>query len=853
MNWPTGVQYANLMSQNIYSGQSGINQFEGYMPNMQQSIQRSRYLNPSTNQPYSINNNVNFQSKIGLFCKGKVELLANSNPILVTGEYTGQPSLTYSYTFPSSPTTVSLASKLTMLDCFTSGRSMLVPPPACANYESIWLYENNTFPASANSTPASITVKNPFSCSLVQFAPQSLPSGTVTPGQQLSFSISITNPTTNGEAAKVTSVSTSGWSPQPSPQPQPYNVNVPLTIPNNNAPYTLSGKIDAPTQPNTYTFNLVVNYQSAIEDCHANGTINCPPKVYPITITVQSTAQPDYIPILSAPLQVQANSQFTANVTTKNIGSGAAGTSTTTRLQFRNTVNNIGVAALPPQGTQNDSRNYTCPSTLGLYELNATVDYNGQLNESNENNNFASMTVNCTPPPPPAKPDYISVIVAPDNVVVGATFNIIVNTANTGSAPATALSTTQFNITGQPPLLFSIPPLGIGGSAANTTTATCPNYATTLYLRSFADLYNQTGESDRTNNLDTDTVNCYVQSNLPNYVPNITAPQVAFVNYPFQANFTTRNTGTAAATSPSTTRAAFQTSIAPSTVDFTVPALQAGQQQTDSATFICSSIGAKVLTETVDYFNNISESNENDNSQSKQVSCYPEPANCTLSFVNHAPQFSQNDFAQVRATCFAGMMQTACPPFLWQQNAAGGSMSPQNTNASLHPESTLILSSAPMPQIARKVNATSTAPFLNLYCELPFDVAEGAIGPDYKVTSITSAPLRPALLGEDVHFTVEVSNIGNVNATNDSISTATFSSGCVPVNNKDSYNLPPIPAQGHNLNSELACTCTAPGLQSVTVFANPTHAQWETNFDNNNLTYTFPCQTVVQRTCSDFI
>ena len=252
----------------------------------------------------------------------------------------------------------------------------------------------------------------------------------------------------------------------------------------------------------------------------------------------------------------------------------------------------------------------------------------------------------------------------------------------------------------------------------------------------------------------------------------------------------------------------------------------------------------------MDFLGNVTESNENDNYQAKQVSCYPEPTNCTLSFVNHAPQFSSNDFAQVQAACSSGMLQTACPSFLWQQTATWGSMSPPNTNAALHPESTLILSSAPMPQIARKVNATSTMPYIYLYCELPFDVAECAVGPDYTVTSIISTP-HPALIDDVVHFTVKVSNIGNVNATNASAGEAAYSGGCAPIDSV--YNLPPIDAGKSHLNSELKCKCIAPGLQSITVAANPSHAQWETNFNNNNITYTFPCQTVVQRTCADFI
>lgn len=941
--WITSYQYSEMINTNPYfpSPSSYSNYLSGIGVSTSVSDEKSRYMNPAGGI-WTIGGNQHFKADAQVYCKGNASIVSSNPAYSQTVAYLGQPN-------PFSPITFSqtgnftFTSQLALHACLAGGVTHVNSPCTSAAY----FYKDLASPTMTfTSAQKTITVKNPFSCNSVQFSNAQLtPSGTVTPGQQLSYSFSVTNPSTNGEAAKITNISAS-W-----PYSQPtVNGGLPQTIQNNGNAVQISGTLAAPSQQGTYNFNLVVNYSSATADC--SGSVKYCTHSFPFSITVGppsnpvsctlafenhgttftapdsanvtatcrasnnavvdcgslswtttatsgavnpsstttppqasrtllsfgtvtsyqnnaivkaqhaafscqlsfNVAGPDYQSTIITPAnyaQVLAGTSFNVSVETKNIGA-ATGATTTTRITFDSAApHSFNMAGLGQQAAVLHNTSFTCPSQPGLYQLNSTADFSNALTEINENNNRDSAWVNCTQSAPPAKPDYISVIVASDNVPVGTTFNIIVNTANTGNAPATAFSTTQFNITGQAPLLISIPPLGIGGSAANTTTATCPNYATTLYLRSFADLYNQTGESDRTNNLDTDTVNCYVPSNLPNYVPNITAPSVAFVNYPFQANFTTRNIGTAAATSSSTTRATFQTSISPSVIDFTVPGLQAGQQQTNTATFICSSTGAKALTETVDFTGAIAESNENDNYQSKQVSCYPEPTNCTLSFVNHAPQFSQNDFAQVRATCFAGMLQTACPPFLWQQSAQGGMMSPPNTSAALHPESMLVLSSAPMPQIAKKVNATSTLPFLNLYCELLFDVNDGSpIGPDYVVSSISSTP-HPALIDDVVHFTVKVSNIGNVNATNASTSEAIYSSGCMPIDSV--YNLPPIDAGKFHLNSELKCQCIAPGLQSITVAANPSHAQWETNFNNNNLTYTFPCQTVAQRTCSDFI
>ena len=557
---------------------------------------------------------------------------------------------------------------------------------------------------------------------------------------------------------------------------------------------------------------------------------------------------PDYTPILTTnATNVQVGQSFKANVTTKNIGA-AANISTYTKMQFRSLTQPFSVAPLGQQGTQNNSFNFGCPATPGLYELNATVDYTGLLTEGNENNNFATMMVNCTAAQPLLKPDYISSISAPFSATVGSTFSISVTTTNIGTAAATASSTTQLNATGAPHN-FTIRPLAVGDFVVNTTTATCPGSPATLTIKSFADLLNQTNESNRLNNNNTATVNCAPPGNKPNYVPKISIPLV-FLNIPFIANFSTKNTGTAPGTVQSTTHVTF-----PGTVkDFTVAPLAVGQEQNDSWNFICTTPSA-LMNETVDFTKVINESSEADNSDTKLATCYAPPTSCNLSFAGpDFPPFGTYDSSLVVATCFAGGVQTACPSFFWQQNAQGGSMSPANTQASLSPNSTFTLFNAPTPQIGRKVNATSTLSGVPLYCELPFDISSTPVGPDYIVTSII--PDHPtAALGQVVQFTVTVFNQGNVNATNDSTSTAAFSPGCEIITHRDSYFLPHIDAQDSDISiNEIACTCRVAGTQNITVTANPTHVQWETDFNNNDRTQAFICQAPFPTiTCSYFV
>jgi hypothetical protein len=334
---------------------------------------------------------------------------------------------------------------------------------------------------------------------------------------------------------------------------------------------------------------------------------------------------------------------------------------------------------------------------------------------------------------------------------------------------------------------------------------------------------------------------------LPNYAPEIGTPGIVFVGDSFAVNITTINIGPADATANSITRAVFESNSR----NFTVPPLSSGSRQTNSASFTCTSAGLKNVVEIVDLLDTVFESNENDNNQSFPIACYTAPTSCNLSFAANSPPFSTSESALVQATCYYadGAIQTACPSFDWQQNANNSSMSPTNTPAAMLPRSTLVISNADTPQIGRKVAVTTAV--MDMSCELPFDISETPVGPDYAIISMASSPI-PASLGQTVYFTVRVQNIGNVDAVNNSKTYATFTPGCTPV--KTDYDLPPLTVSQINTNSELACTCASPGWQSVSVIANQQQTQWETTFLNNNAIYLFYCQATSRPlVCSDYV
>jgi len=569
-----------------------------------------------------------------------------------------------------------------------------------------------------------------------------------------------------------------------------------------------------------------------------------------ICTTAPPVLLPDYVSIIEAPPRVTVGNRFTINVTTRNNGAPAVNSSRT-RLSISNQGSPIFFNIKPLSKEQvKNSTNGECtspgPITITSY---ADID-NAVYPEESDNNNDYSVTVICEAAA--ALPDYTSDISAPYTVLVGTTFQVNVTTTNIGGAVGSLPSTTQLNVTGFSPRGLPVRVLlANSDSVTNTDYFTCPSYESYIQIKSFADLYGRSGETNRLNNNDTFTVHCVLPTILPNYEPEIQAPDIVFVGYSFTANITTKNTGSVNAIKPSITRAVFESDAQ----NFDVSRLSASARQTDKSNFTCTTEGPKPLVETVDLSYTVGESNEDDNERSASITCYMPPTSCKLRFDTNKILFKTGDLSRVFATCFysGGATQTACPPFLWQQNAQGGSIIPANTFTTMFPYSTLLISGSVATQLERKVNATSTLPGMSFSCELPFNVSDGSpIGPDYVVKSIIPAP-STADLDETVQFTVTVTNQGNVNATNVSRSTVTYSSGCAPVGAAH-YSLPALEVDELHVNSNFACICKEAGAQNITVTANPEQTQWETDFNNNARTQSFICQaSALPPDCSYFV
>ena len=723
-------------------------------------------------------------------------------------------------------------------------------------------------------------------------------------------------------------------------------VNIPVQKLANGAQYPGVANFTCPSAPGLYpliadadaTPSVITESNEA--NNHAAIVVNC---------SIPISYQPDYIIEYPQGSSITANVSEPINITiqTKNNGTEGTNIQSTTRTEFRSTVQSFNVIGLGVNGVQNNNREIICPDA-NTYIFNSKADFgagNGAINELNETNNEKNLTVNCVIPSPSnsirctlAFQSHASVFIPSDGADVLATCFDIHNyavdcgtlawstTATGGSmAPSTTISPPQapksffsisevgapqpnaqvkaqhanftcnvsLSVKGPdytpiiPPVIgafvgeeftaeiitknlmaaankstitkagfnnsalqnIDVPKLSKFGQQIDEINFTCPPVEGTYLINATVDATSLLAEENESNNYVEREVLCIIPTpiHLPNYKPSISAPPISFVGISFVANITTKNVGRGDALASSKTNASFQSEAK----EFNVPALPAGNSQNNTWELECSSQGQKRLNATVDAYDDLPESNEYDNEMSLPIACYVPPDACALSFVNHKPVFSPLDLAVVRATCSNGGMLTACPPFSWKQNAISGSIFPANTSAEIFPESTLRLFGAPVPQISRKVNVTSTMEEIPLYCEIYFDVSDGTpIGPDYEATVKPDTP--SGLIGQTIHFTTTVKNIGNVNATNESTTIVSYSDGCTPLP-PDSYPLPALDAGESHVDHSFACTCNKVGSQTITVNANPTQAQYEVSYANNEKTITFLCMTVVQWTCSYFI
>jgi hypothetical protein len=105
--------------------------------------------------------------------------------------------------------------------------------------------------------------------------------------------------------------------------------------------------------------------------------------------------KPDYVVTAPAAMTVAVGAPFTFTFSTDNIGDASPSSSSTTTVSFLSSTQSLNVVPLAPEGSQQDSIQLTC-TQAGTFTITTTADANGQIGESNENNNVATTSVLCT-------------------------------------------------------------------------------------------------------------------------------------------------------------------------------------------------------------------------------------------------------------------------------------------------------------------------------------------------------------------------------------------------------------------------------------------------------------------------
>ncbi|MCX8175004.1 MAG: hypothetical protein N3E51_02255 [Candidatus Micrarchaeota archaeon] len=97
---------------------------------------------------------------------------------------------------------------------------------------------------------------------------------------------------------------------------------------------------------------------------------------------------------ISIPATVTVNVRVYGSITTKNVGQGHAGNSTTAYYINGAFVNSIPVPPLPPGASSTGNASFVC-LRAGTYAFSAKADYLGAILEENETNNEKNVTFSC--------------------------------------------------------------------------------------------------------------------------------------------------------------------------------------------------------------------------------------------------------------------------------------------------------------------------------------------------------------------------------------------------------------------------------------------------------------------------
>ncbi len=316
---------------------------------------------------------------------------------------------------------------------------------------------------------------------------------------------------------------------------------------------------------------------------------------------------PDLIPSnLQVPNNPFVGITYPITVKITNRGTANAGTFTVKLLDGTKGVGWITINGLAVGANTNVTFNWT-PTTFGVHTLRIITDTYNNITEFNETNNEISQTITAI-----SGPDLIpSNLQLPNNPQLGQTYPITVTISNTGGLDAGTFTVKLYDGT------TGIGWITVNGLAAGTSTNFTFNWTPTTAglhtLQVRTDYYNNITESNENNNQITQNITI---TSGPDLIPsNLQLPNNPQTGQTYPVTVTITNNGIVDS-------GMFTVKLYDGTKGIgwiTVNGLAAGASTNITFDWTPTTAGAHTLQVMADYYNNITESNENNNQITQNI------------------------------------------------------------------------------------------------------------------------------------------------------------------------------------------------------------------------------------------
>lgn len=781
-----------------------------YQSNFEKSVP-AFYKIPEANGVYSTPH----LAYAGLFCRGTTSIQISNGGPSFNDEFSGS-QITHTAALPSNAYTVS--AQFAVQYCTAAIRNTGTYPVKTAR-----TLLQPSFQPSFTATQKTITVSDPFTCSIASGGGSATPNP-VAPGNPVDFSFNFQN---NGNAEiTVTSITLPAnpiFSNLRNLNPAPS-----FTVPAGGS-RSVNGTVDVAITAPSGPQNLVLSVASQTTQPDCSGSIKpCnAPAFVPLQINIGTVQQPNYAPEIAAPANAVVGVPFSATITTRNIGTAAATAVSKTQINFTDSSPLLAdVPALAAGASSPSVQSFTCANE-GVKEIRALADANGNVTESNENDNFASQQIIC------GNPVLCSLQFAGhNNQFTPNDWSLVRASCTQGGSPVQCPG-------------FSWSQTAVGASVSPASTAAANNPQTNLSISPSAPVP-QSATVSAANA--TQGISCSLPFSVEQSYSNLTIDCSVDdpVLFPPASTIVRANCLNSSRQSTNCPALNWSTNLTEGGANLALQQTPANGVQVANTLSVPNPASQ---LQSGDVRITCADASQCSAICNASVLLSPRPENMTCSFLDHAPLFSPNDWALAQADCTGSAnQQAACRRLLWLTDIEGGSLIPPTTEPNVSPQSNFSTTNAPVPQdgvviaVAIDENGFLVIPFQIAACPA---VTVDNVGPNYNISLTADGDHS---IGGTFQVTVEVKNIGNVNVSNAS-TTMMFGQNCTGIDqSQNTIGLDIGETSAHTFN----CQCTDAGARRLAAMADATDAIMETNELDNVGSTVFFCQPTFIPACFDY-